>query len=118
MVNNMNKKCNLFSYGTLQFDKVQLENYGRLLFGEKDNLKGYKLDQLKITNSEVLEKSGKEFHPIAVKTDNLNDTIEGMIFEITEDELLETDKYEVDDYKRVLETFSSGKQAWIYVAKE
>lgn len=108
---------NLFSYGTLQLDTVQLENYGRLLNGEKASLKQYKLDKLKITDAKVLKASGKEFHPIALKTNNVNDSIEGTIFKITEKELIETDKYEVSDYKRILETFSTGKKAWIYVSK-
>ena len=113
----MNNKHYLFSYGTLQLEKVQIENYGRLLEGQKDTLFGYKLDKLKITDAEVLKKSGKEFHPIAVKTSSPNDVIEGTIFEITEEELIETDKYEVSDYQRVLETFLSGKKAWVYIAK-
>ena len=108
----------LFSYGTLQLEKVQIENYGRLLKGEKDRLLNYKLDMLKITDAEVLSKSGKEFHPIALKTNSPHDCIDGIVFEITEAELQETDKYEVSDYQRVLETFSSGKQAWIYIAKD
>ncbi|WP_299248461.1 gamma-glutamylcyclotransferase family protein [uncultured Lacinutrix sp.] len=110
-------KHNLFSYGTLQLNTVQLENYGRLLNGEKVSLKQYKLDKLKITDAKVLKASGKEFHPIALKTNNVNDSIEGTIFKITEKELIETDKYEVSDYKRILETFSTGKKAWIYIAK-
>jgi len=112
-----NKKQNLFSYGTLQLEKVQIENYGRLLKGKKDTLLSYKLDKLKISDAEVLKKSGKEFHPIAIKTGSPNDLIEGIIFEITEEELIATDKYEVSDYKRVLETFVSGEQAWVYIAK-
>jgi gamma-glutamylcyclotransferase (GGCT)/AIG2-like uncharacterized protein YtfP len=111
------KKHRLFSYGTLQLEKVQIENYGRLLEGKKDTLFGYKLDKLKITDTEVLKKSGKEFHPIAVKTGSPNDVVEGTIFEITESELIATDKYEVNDYQRVLETFVSGEKAWIYIAK-
>ncbi|WP_195715212.1 hypothetical protein [Ancylomarina sp. 16SWW S1-10-2] len=39
----------LFSYGTLQLEKVQIENYGHLLKGEKDSLLNYKLDKLEIT---------------------------------------------------------------------
>jgi hypothetical protein len=39
-----------------------------------------------------------------------------MLFEITDKELIETDKYEVK-YHRILETFDSGKRAWVYVAK-
>ena len=112
-----NNRIYLFSYGTLQLEQVQLENYGRLLIGEKDALACYKLENLKITDADVIRKSAKEFHPIALKTGNPNDTIEGTIFEITEAELIETDKYEVSDYQRVLETFVSGRQAWVYVAK-
>ena len=91
----------LFSYGTLQLEKVQIENYGRILKGRKDSLPKYKLDKLQIIDKKVLEKSGREFHPIAVKTDSPNDIIEGIIFEITESELEKTDKYEVSNYKRV-----------------
>ena len=113
-----NNKHFLFSYGTLQLEKVQLETYGRILKGEKDSLPNYKLDKLKIIDKDVLEKSGKEFHPIAIKTNSPNDLIEGAIFEISELELEETDKYEVSDYKRVMERFSSGQQAWVYVASQ
>jgi len=107
----------LFSYGTLQLEKVQLENYGRLLKGERDKLIGYKVLKLQITDSTVLSKSQLEYHPIAVKTKNESDFIEGMLFEITDKELVETDKYEVSQYLRILETFESGKKAWLYVAK-
>ncbi len=107
----------LFSYGTLQLEKVQLENYGRLLKGKKDSLLNYKLGKLKITDEDVIMKSGKKDHPIALKTGNPKDSIEGIIFEITDKELQETDKYEVSDYQRVLETFSSGQKAWVYIAK-
>ena len=107
----------LFSYGTLQLDNVQIANYGRLLKGKKDTLPNYKLNKLKITDPDVLLKSGKDYHPIALKTSDSKDFIEGTIFEITTKELEETDRYEVSDYKRVLETFASGQQAWIYVEK-
>ncbi|MCB9033726.1 MAG: gamma-glutamylcyclotransferase [Chitinophagales bacterium] len=107
----------LFSYGTLQLKKVQLENYGRILNGKKDVLYGYRIEDLLITDEIVLKKSEKNIHPVAVKTNHPNDFIEGIIFEITETELAATDQYEVSDYKRVLETFASGNQAWIYVAR-
>ncbi|MBE7645176.1 YggS family pyridoxal phosphate-dependent enzyme [Tenacibaculum finnmarkense genomovar ulcerans] len=108
----------LFSYGTLQLEKVQIETYKRILKGKKDSLPNYKLDKLRIIDKDVLEKSGKEFHPIAIKTNSPNDLIEGTIFEISELELKETDKYEVNNYKRVLENFSSGQQAWVYVSSK
>lgn len=107
----------LFSYGTLQLEKVQIENYGRILKGERDKLSGYKIEILQITDSTVLAKSQLEFHPIAIKSGNESDFIEGMLFEITDTELIETDKYEVSQYHRTLKTFESGKKAWVYVAK-
>jgi gamma-glutamylcyclotransferase (GGCT)/AIG2-like uncharacterized protein YtfP len=113
-----NKMHYLFSYGTLQLERVQLENYGRLLKGEKDSLLNYKLETVRITDDDVLDKSGEEYHPIAVKTGNPDDRIEGVIFKITEAELQETDLYEGDTYTRVSETFDSGTEAWIYVAKQ
>ena len=105
----------LFSYGTLQLENVQLQNYNRKLKGFKDTLEGYKLSQIEITNEVVLEKSGKKFHPIAVPSKNKSDFIDGVIFEITENELLETDKYEVSAYKRVQKKFKSGNEAWVYI---
>ena len=105
----------LFSYGTLQFEKVQLESFGRILTGHQDSLQGYALGQLKITDPDVLAKSEKEYHPIAQFTDKPNDKIEGMLFEITQEELDQADAYEVDDYKRIEATFASGKTGWIYV---
>jgi hypothetical protein len=107
----------LFSYGTLQLEKVQLENYGRLFKGEPDRLKGYKIEKLRISDSTVLAKSQLEYHPIALKSENENDFIEGVRFEITDSELIETDKYEVSQYTRVLETLESGKKAWVYIQK-
>lgn len=108
----------LFSYGTLQFENVQLENYGRTLSGSKDVLNYYKLEQVEITNKEVLTKSKQRFHPIAIPSKNKDDFIEGVIFEITAQELQQTDDYEVSDYKRVLALFESGKKAWIYISTQ
>ena len=106
---------NLFSYGTLQLEKVQLESFGRKLQGTEDVLIGFKLEKLRITDKAVLAVSEKEFHPIAILTNNTNDTISGTLYEITSEELAQADRYEVDDYKRVEATFQSGKKGWIYV---
>jgi gamma-glutamylcyclotransferase (GGCT)/AIG2-like uncharacterized protein YtfP len=108
----------LFSYGTLQLEKVQLASFGRKLVGKPDRLYSYKLGQLVITDPSVLEKSNQNVHPIAIKTNDSKNFIEGMIFEITENELKQADAYEVEDYERVLEKFASGQSAWIYVKKE
>lgn len=105
----------LFSYGTLQLKKVQLESFGRILSGSKDSLRGYKLSTLEIKNKDVLTKSDQQFHPIAIKTGNSDDIIDGMLFDISLEELAQADAYEVEDYKRILEMFESGNKGWIYV---
>ncbi|HEX7366533.1 MAG TPA: gamma-glutamylcyclotransferase family protein [Pelobium sp.] len=107
----------LFSYGTLQKEQVQLETFGRLLKGKSDSLPGYKLDLLEITDAEVLRKSGQKFHPIIRYSGNLNDEVGGVLFELTEEEILAADKYEVADYKRIETRFASGKLGFIYVEK-
>lgn len=107
----------LFSYGTLQLESVQIETYGRKLTGSQDSLSNFKLEQIKITDQSVLAKSNQQYHPIAVPSDHPDDQIIGVIFELTEQELLETDNYEVSDYKRVLKTFNSGKEAWVYILR-
>lgn len=105
----------LFSYGTLQLENVQVELFGRKLNGKKDTLKGFKVEQLKITDKSVLQKSQQEFHPIAIQTNKENDIITGTLYSISTSELKHADLYEVSDYKRVKATFLSGKKGWIYI---
>ena len=105
----------LFSYGTLQLSTVQLETFGRALIGTKDTLIGYRLEDLEIQDESVKNLSDKAIHPIAVHTGNAGDQVQGMIYDISEAELAHVDRYEVSDYRRILETFHSGIQAWVYV---
>lgn len=105
----------LFSYGTLQQEEVQLATFGRKLTGTQDALIGYKLSMLKITDSHVLATSGKEFHPIVSRTGHADDTVEGTVFEVTQQEILQADRYEVGDYQRIFAPLRSGKSAWVYV---
>ena|ERR1700722_2605250 len=106
----------LFSYGTLQKEKVQLETFGRTLTGTRDLLKGYRIDFIEIQDESVLLKSEQVYHPIAVPSGSPAEHIEGTVFELSETELQMADKYEVDDYKRIAVTLDSGKKAWVYVA--
>jgi hypothetical protein len=108
---------NLFSYGTLQKEQVQIETFGRLLQGEKDILTGYKLEMLEITDPEVLRKSNQKYHPILVFSGNIEDEVEGILFNVTDEEILQADEYEVDDYKRIETVFKSGKKGFIYIGK-
>lgn len=112
----MNEMKLLFSYGTLQDTPVQIETFGRELEGCKDYLLGYCLQMVAIDNEEVVQLSGKTHHPIAVKSNNEDDQISGVVFKISAQELAHSDEYEVDAYQRVLGQMKSGKEAWVYVS--
>ena len=107
----------LFSYGTLQLEKVQIESFGRILQGTRDAIVGFTLSSVEITDKDVLEKSGQQFHPVAIPSDNISDKVEGVVFEITAAELAKADEYEVDDYVRKEVPLASGRKAWVYISK-
>lgn len=108
----------LFSYGTLQYETVQLANFGRKLDGDKDKLPGFSLSMLEITDPDVIATSGEAFHPIVTYTGDSTDAVEGMVFDVSIDELKRADAYEVSDYKRIEVKLASGVSAWVYVHNE
>lgn len=107
---------NLFSYGTLQYEAVQLATFGRKLQGAADRLTGYRLSSVTINDQAVVAASGEAVHPILVYSGNEDDSVTGMVFAITFAELELSDKYEVADYKRVSVRLCSGINAWVYVS--
>lgn len=107
---------NLFSYGTLRYEGVQMATFGRKLQGSEDSLLGYCMKKVRITDPDVIAKSGEETHSIIEFTGNPKDEIPGMVFQISSDELTHADEYEVADYKRVEVQLSSGLRAWVYVS--
>ena len=107
----------VFSYGTLRQPDVQLGSYGRLLEGLDDQLTGYRLETLAITDPGVVELSGSAEHPVAVFTGDPADVVSGTRFALTTDELRVTDRYESADYRRIGVDLASGTRAWLYVAK-
>lgn len=109
---------NLFSYGTLQLEQVQLELFGRTIFTQADVLMGYKKEMIKIKVESVVKLSGEEEHVVIIYTGRNSDVIEGVILSVTQDELLRADEYETNDYKRVEVTLQSGKSAWVYVKND
>jgi hypothetical protein len=105
----------LFSYGTLQLERVQLATFGRLLTGTRDGLPGFVLEPLQITDAAVIAVSGKSEHTIARFTGRDSDSIEGTVFEVTSEDIEHADKYEVADCTRMAVTLSSGRRAWVYL---
>ena len=109
-------KENLFSYGTLQKEKVQMELFGRILQGSADMLRGHQTATIEIKDESFLSKGEEKHQQTLIATANNNDIIKGTVLEITVKELQLTDTYEPDNYKRIQVMLDSGKEAWIYVA--
>lgn len=105
----------LFTYGTLQYESVQLSVFGRELKGNKDRLKGYSLSLVEIKDPVVLATSGEGVHPILIYTGKEEDEVHGIVFSVSKNDLALADQYEVGLYKRVLEKLDSGIFAWVYV---
>lgn len=112
---NGNCMPHLFSYGTLQQEGVQISTFGRLLAGTPDQLHGFRQSLVEIDDPEVVRTSGMTHHPIVMFTGIDADKVSGVVFEITNDELIRADTYEVSAYIRVRVTLASGMPAWVYV---
>jgi gamma-glutamylcyclotransferase (GGCT)/AIG2-like uncharacterized protein YtfP len=108
----------LFSYGTLRQPEVQLPTFGRLLHGHADELVGYAMTHLKITDEHVVALSGSAEHPLVRFTGNVRDRVAGMAFAVDASGLAKADQYEVAAYRRVAVDLASGKSAYLYVAAE
>lgn len=106
----------LFSYGTLQKEKVQLDLFGRILAGAKDELKGYQTSLIEIKDPLFLAKDKEKFQQTVAPSDDKTNSVYGTALEVTEEELLITDEYEPNNYKRIKVKLESGKEAWIYIA--
>lgn len=107
---------NLFSYGTLRYENVQLTTFGRRLVGQEDALPGCTLKKVRITDPDVIAKSGEEVHTSIHFSGNAADKISGMVFKITPEELDQADKYEIAHYKRINVKLLSGLSAWVYIS--
>ena len=106
----------LVSYGTLKLEPVQLSTFGRKLHWYNDILTGYRLSTLEIKDPNVIATSGQSSHPILKYTGNPLDIVDVIVFDITFQELIQADAYEVSDYKRVSVKVNSGIYAWAYVS--
>jgi gamma-glutamylcyclotransferase (GGCT)/AIG2-like uncharacterized protein YtfP len=106
---------NLFAYGTLQDEPVQLSTFGRKLEGQPDTLVGYALRMIQIQDQEFVASSGKAIHRNLEFSGNVSDFVAGTVFKVTQNELEQSDAYEPEGYKRVLVQLKSGLNAWVYL---
>ena len=105
---------NLFAYGTLQTEAVQLSLFGRRLDGKQDALPQYRLTITQIDDHEFVALSGTADHRNLQFTGNPSDFVEGTAFAVTKSELLHADAYEPTGYSRTLVQLRSGLKAWVY----
>ncbi len=97
----------LFTYGTLQEEIIQAAVYSRKLSGIPDVLTGYRISDVKVAGAyPVIEQTGKE-----------SDNVEGVVYLITNKELLKTDAYEGVAYRRIKVRLKSGKESWVYLSR-
>lgn len=95
----------LFTYGTLQDVQVQQYIFQRILKGQPDSLPGFKR----------FENAVYGRYALVAQTNNPEDEVEGMAYEVSFEELGKADVYETSAYQRIKMTLISGISAWVYV---
>ena len=108
----------LFSYGTLQQEAVQITTFGRRLEGGPDALLGYERSTVIVKDPAFVAESGSAEHAIVIPAAQGDSRVEGMVFEVTNAELAQTDAYEPDGYVRMTARLASGRTAWVYTVVE
>ena len=102
----------LFSYGTLQLPAVQIANFGRKLTGVRDTLEGFRVEEIDIDDPDVVALSGKARRRLV---SSIASAIDGVIFELSDDELAAADEYETDAYARIATRSRAGVETFVYV---
>lgn len=95
----------LFTYGTLQDERLHHAIFKKKMEGTADTLLGYRISEAKANG----------IYPMAEYTGNEKDAIDGITYQIGEKHLKEADEYEGDLYERISVTLVSGKKAWVYI---
>ena len=106
---------NLFSYGTLQLEAVQLSTFRRRLQGKPDTLVGYRATTIPIGDQDSAL-DGATHHRNIQFTGIDSDFVEGTVFKVSREELQQADAYEPADYERVRVRLKSGLDAWVYLS--
>jgi gamma-glutamylcyclotransferase (GGCT)/AIG2-like uncharacterized protein YtfP len=104
----------VFSYGTLQDERVQLACFGRRLAGEADVLTGYTQSSIETHDPEVPDGSQMTSYPILDPSGNAADEVAGRVFRLSVSELASADEYEGREYRRIRVQLRSGNHAWVY----
>lgn len=94
----------LFVYGSLKSNEIQKELLGRELIGLTDSLSNYHFSNIDIEGDQYLIAEPKD-----------GELIDGIVYEVSTQELEGIDRYEGREYKRVKVRLDSNLEAWIYV---
>jgi gamma-glutamylcyclotransferase (GGCT)/AIG2-like uncharacterized protein YtfP len=105
----------LFSYGTLRDETVQRAVFGRGLEGFTDALRGFRLANQVIADPTTIALTGTNVHRILIRSDDPNESVEGVRLVIEPHDLASADEYEDAAYVRIQVTLASGADAWVYV---
>jgi len=97
---------NIFTYGTLMDESVRTRVLGKEITGKNDSLSNFKLKQHSILYS----------YPVVEKDEGNN--VVGMVFEVTDNDLVKLDYYESDYYRREKVTLDSGVKSMVYVEND
>ena len=95
----------LFTYGTLQDERLHHAIFEKKMEGVADTLRGYRVSEAKVDG----------IYPMIEHTGNDVDTVEGIVYRIAGESLKKADEYEGKLYQRVGVTLVSGKKAWVYI---
>lgn len=93
----------LFVYGTLQDSPVQQRVIGRIIAGTPDTLEGFFKSRMAMSDG---------IFPIVIPRHG--NSVDGLVLEVTPEELQRMDIYETSAYRRIWVTLRSGLEAWVY----
>lgn len=97
----------LFTYGTLQDEMIQSTIFSRRLSGSPDILPGFRMADQKVAGA----------YPVIEESQEPADQVEGVVYLVTNNELIKTDAYEGVAYKRTKVILDSGKESWVYLGR-
>ena len=107
----------IFSHGSLQQPDVQVSIYGRALRVEPDELLDCIRTRVEVPPWHKAAATGTTHYANVEFAAGSGGRVAGMVFEVTDAELLLTDAYEQDaEYVRILVRLASGRSAWVYVS--
>ena len=95
----------IFVYGTLCDPNVQMAVFQRSISGTPDTLHGYRRTVIAF---------GTHNYPIIQVAPG--ERVDGLLLEVSADDLARSDHYETHAYRRIEVTLASGATAWVYCA--